>query len=194
MTQKQINRIIKLLKAKGVVFEKGLEIDEVDSVEGQFGIAFPPDLKLLLKTELPVSKGFVNWRYGINSEKGKQEIINRLNWPREGILFDVDNNSFWLKEWGNKPTSIKERKEYVTNKILEYPKLIPIYSHRYIPSTPCENGNPVLSVYQTDIIYYGYDLAEYFAHEFKFKLPESFGLIEIPKAIKFWSRIINMNC
>ena len=43
------------------------------------------------------------------------------------------------------------------------PKLVPIAGHRFIPEAPHEEGNPVFSVHQTDIIYYGRDLAEYAA-------------------------------
>jgi hypothetical protein len=35
-----------------------------------------------------------------------------------------------------------------------------------IPAEPFKPGNPVFSVYQTDIIIYGNDLLSYFAHEF----------------------------
>jgi hypothetical protein len=72
------------------------------------------------------------------------------------------------------------------------PKLIPIYSHRYIPEKPNESGNPILSVYQTDIIYYGANLLEYFENEFRRKGTK----LEIDsriKEIEFWSEIINQS-
>jgi hypothetical protein len=68
--------------------------------------------------------------------------------------------------------------------IAEAPKLIPIYSHRFIPEEPSEAGNPIFSVYQMDIIYYGFDLDDYLRHEFD--LP---GRKEWPaqvRPIKFW--------
>jgi hypothetical protein len=46
------------------------------------------------------------------------------------------------------------------------PRLVPVFSHRYLPAEPHLSGNPVLSVYQTDIIYYGSNLKRYIAHEF----------------------------
>jgi hypothetical protein len=72
----------------------------------------------------------------------------------------------------------------VTEMIAEAPKLIPIYSHRFIPEEPSEAGNPIFSVYQMDIIYYGFDLDDYLRHEFD--LP---GRKEWPaqvRPIKFW--------
>jgi hypothetical protein len=41
-----------------------------------------------------------------------------------------------------------------------------LFSHRYLPETPNESGNPVFSVCQSDVIYYGADLAHYFEREF----------------------------
>jgi hypothetical protein len=47
------------------------------------------------------------------------------------------------------------------------PALVPVYKHRYLPTMPSESGNPVLSVVQTDIIYYGNDLLDWFDYEFR---------------------------
>ncbi len=65
--------------------------------------------------------------------------------------------------------------------------VVPIFGHRYIPSFPLEEGNPVFSVYQMDIIYYGYDLANYLSVEFQFVLPENFNVPDTPRRIGFWS-------
>jgi hypothetical protein len=193
MNQKQVNRIIKLLKEKDISFDKGLSDDEIFRVKQEFGIRFPNDLKLLLQTELPISSGFVNWRYGINSKNGKKEIEHRLNWPKEGMLFDIKSNSFWFDKWGIKPSNFEKQKEIAVTELDKQPKLIPIYSHRYISSEPNEIGNPVFSVYQMDIIYYGIDLMDYFSNEFGFELPKSYGIVSEPKRIQFWSDIIDLN-
>ena len=71
-----------------------------------------------------------------------------------------------------------------TAKIAEAPKLIPIHSHRYIPEEPHESGNPVFSVHQMDVIYYGFDLDDYLRHEFNLA-----GRKEWPaqvRPIRFW--------
>jgi hypothetical protein len=44
--------------------------------------------------------------------------------------------------------------------------MIPVYGHRYLPAGRATYGHPVLSIYQTDIIVYGTDLADYINHEF----------------------------
>lgn len=43
---------------------------------------------------------------------------------------------------------------------------IVVIEHRYLLASPCEAGNPVLSIYQSDIIIYGVDLHDYFLTEF----------------------------
>jgi hypothetical protein len=53
------------------------------------------------------------------------------------------------------------RKDFVT-----WPKLLPIYGHRFLAAQPCRAGNPVFSIKQTDIIYYGADLPHYLLNEF----------------------------
>ncbi|MCD1125082.1 SMI1/KNR4 family protein [Jinshanibacter sp. LJY008] len=186
MNISQITLLIKYLKKCGVTFAEGLSDDELIAIQFEFQVTFPPDLKQFLQAALPVSDRFVNWRAGLHSFKEKQQIEQRINWPLEGMLFDVENNEFWMQEWGDRPESAEERSVIVSQNFCAYPKLIPIYSHRYIPATPDEIGNPVFSVYQTDIIYYGYDLASYFAHEFSFSLPGSFDSPEEPKCIEFW--------
>src|SRR5207245_1362409 len=45
-------------------------------------------------------------------------------------------------------------------------ELIPVCSQRYLPDDPPLAGNPVFSIYQTDIIIYGRNLWDYFRHEF----------------------------
>jgi hypothetical protein len=41
-----------------------------------------------------------------------------------------------------------------------WPRLVPVYSHRYAPAAPAPAGSPELSVHQTDIIYYGPNLVD----------------------------------
>ena len=44
--------------------------------------------------------------------------------------------------------------------------MVPVYGHRYLPAGRGSYGHPVLSIYQTDIIVYGTDLADYIDNEF----------------------------
>jgi len=188
MTMEQTNYIISALTAKGVEFDPGLTNDEVSDVETKFAFHFPPDLRLFLQTSLPASAGFVHWRLGLASKAKANNIIARLNQPLEGALFDVKYNSeLWYTMWGPKPATHEERVSIVKQHYAACPRLIPVYSHRFLPDRPNEVGNPVYSVHQTDIIYYGYDLASYFAKEFRFSLPSFFQPTKHPKIIEFWN-------
>lgn len=63
---------------------------------------------------------------------------------------------------------------------------MPIYGHRYLPTVPSMGGNPVLSVYQTDIIYYGNDLLDWFSYEFQRSSVE-----REPRRVRFWSWFVD---
>jgi hypothetical protein len=174
----------RVLERAGVVFESGLSQAEIQKLEGQYGFVFPPDLKELLMFALPVSQGFLNWRHATN-----EEIGHILIWPYEGMCFDIEQNSFWLEEWGQQPASLDQAFSIARKAIEQAPTLIPIYGHRFIPDRPNEAGNPIFSVYQTDIIYYGCDLADYLENEFRYYFGRSeYGLKGRIKQIEFWSQ------
>jgi hypothetical protein len=56
--------------------------------------------------------------------------------------------------------------------------------HRMMPDEPREAGNPVFSVHQTDIIYYGFDLLDYLRNEFKLRDRDPWP--EKVRPIRFW--------
>ena len=180
---KEINR---LLKSKGILFDKGLSDLEIINIQKKNGFTFPPDLKLMLQTEMPISDPFVNWR-----SISENDLAKKLSWPYEGMCFDIEHNNFWMDEFGHKPDNLDEAFVIVKNYLESVPKLIPVYAHRYLPDFPNEDGNPILSVYQTDIIHYGRNLLDYFQNEFGVKERELFKYSEV-KSIPFWSKIIEM--
>ena len=78
--------------------------------------------------------------------------------------------------------------------VSEAPVLIPICSHRYIPAEPFESGNPVFSVHQTDIIYYGADLMDYLQNEFSYYFGRAgYAICRTPRPVRFWSRLAEEN-
>ena len=79
-------------------------------------------------------------------------------------------------------------KDFVLRKMVDAPKLIPIYSHRYMPMGVSDNP-PVISVYGVDVIYYGKDLDEYIQIEFGEKNPSEIDYSNIQK-IPFWSEMM----
>lgn len=166
-----------------VTFEDGLTNAEVEVIESRFGFQFPPDLQAFLQCGLPVGHRFPDWRSG--PEDGLRSMLEA---PIDGILFDVEQNGFWLPEWGNRPKSLGEVESIVRQLVKDAPTLIPIHGHRMMPDRPHLAGNPVFSVHQTDIIYYGCDLRDYFLHEFLCK--SDLGLWPMPldslRQIEFW--------
>jgi len=158
-----IKYIYENLKNAGIEFSAGLSEKEIIQIEEYHLFKFPPDYKELLLEKLPISGGFYNWR-----DYKSTVIKEAFEWPLVGIIFDIENNEFWADEWGEKPNTKEEREKIAKDKISNFPKLIPINGHRYIPCFPNEINNPVYSVYQTDIIYYGTNLENYLANEFAY--------------------------
>jgi hypothetical protein len=172
-------KIIGQLEEVGLHFEPGLTDTEVSRVEGQFGFRFPPDLREFVQAGLPHGEGFPDWRSGDDLN-----LRQWLNLPRDGVLFDIEHNGFWLPEWGPRPKTLAEALHSAGEFISGAPKLIPVYSHRMMPAEPQSAGNPVFSVHQTDIIAYGFDLDDYLRHEFK--LPGRQPWPAQIRAIRFW--------
>src|SRR5207302_6554224 len=117
---------------------------------------FPPDLRSFVQHALPVSGSWVDWRGCLEAT-----VRERLEWPADGICFDVEHAGFWLDDWGPRPERLEDAFAVVREQVARAPRLIPICSHRYLPDEPLMAGNPVFSVHQTDIIHYGFDLASY---------------------------------
>jgi hypothetical protein len=89
------------LEQAGVVFADGLTEPEVRRAEESYALSFPPDLKTFLLFALPTGKSWPNWR-----EIDSPIIQQMLNWPYEGICFDIENNVFWPQKWGSKPSTL----------------------------------------------------------------------------------------
>jgi hypothetical protein len=162
-----------------VEFDAGLTDTEVAAVEERFGFRFPPDLREFLQTALLSGPQFPDWRSG-----DEAALRDWLGHPRQGVLFDIEHNGFWLEEWGPRPTSVDEALQAGSELVVTAPRLIPIFMHRMMPDEPHLPGNPVFSVHQTDIIHYGFDLADYLRREFR--LPGREPWPEQVRAIRFW--------
>jgi hypothetical protein len=155
---------------------------ELDAAQEKFGLVFPPDLMALLIDRRPLD-GY-DWSDEI-------AIRRALEWPFKGLLFDVEHNALWWPEWGEKPAALDGRKEVLRSVVSRAPQLIPLIGHRYLPEEPHEEGNPVFSVYQSDVIYYGANIADYFEREFTGGdyRPQLNQL----KHIRFWSDLVERN-
>jgi hypothetical protein len=69
-----------------------------------------------------------------------------------------------------------EQAAKVKQLVKQAPRLIPIFSHRYLLIDPCVPGNPVFSIKQGDIIVYGENLRDYLINE-------CFELLEVPEIL-----------
>ncbi|WP_041843087.1 hypothetical protein [Actinoplanes friuliensis] len=139
----------------------GLTDEEADAVEKEFGFSFADDHRAFLAAGLPVGRGWPDWRDG-----DRDQLRDKLAEPVEGVLFDVAENGFWYEGWGPQPQSTADALTMARPLLLIAPRLVPVYSHRYLPAGHGTSGHPVLSVMQTDIISYGANLATYFQAEF----------------------------
>jgi hypothetical protein len=183
----------------GTKWLDGLSDEQIDAVEAQWGMRFPPNYRLFLRRlhtvnklrrrahylgmdESPESKGqylasvlvpkykqymvleegasFYDWIHG------EESIRDALERVVDGLAFDVEENNLWPESWGTKPDAAEEREQRVRELVAAAPKLIPVFGHRFLLAEPCEAGNPVFSIMQSDIIIYGADLRDYFLIEF----------------------------
>ena len=149
------------LEDRGHRIEPGLTEEEFARVEEEFGFAFADDHRAFLAAGLPVGALWPDWRDG-----DPDVLRGRLNWPIEGVLFDVEHNVFWDTDWGERPRELGQAIAVAQRHLAHVPTLVPIYSHRYLPAGKGTFGHLVLSVYQTDIICYGADLDDYIEREF----------------------------
>lgn len=165
-----------------MTWTRGYTAAELDRAQSRFRLIFPPDLIELLLDRRPV--GGTDW-----NDEGK--VRSLLAWPFEGLLFDVEEDGLWWPEWGDRPVKEQERAEVLRDVLRRAPTLIPIHGHRYLPATPSRPGNPVFSVYQSDIIQYGADLGDYIDREEN-------GVASKPwpthvREIDFWSEMVSRN-
>lgn len=103
---------------------------------------------------------YYDWR------KDDDEITYRLNWPSEGLFFDVIENDLWPDSWGKRPKKPEKLHKKFSKIVAKAPTLIPIIGHRFLLTNSLDAGNPVLSVWGSDIICYGSNLRNFLLMEF----------------------------
>lgn len=172
-----------LLEARGVKLAPGLSEAELCRVESVRRFRFPPDLRAFLARALPTGADFPDWR-----APDSPTLDRQMGWPFRGIAFDIEHDSFWWPAWGSRPSELEDALATARAALETVPRLIPISGHRYLPAEPELPGNPVFSVYQTDIIHYGADLRRYVACEFgKLERAEA---IRGARRVRFWTELL----
>ncbi|MBF9072370.1 hypothetical protein [Streptacidiphilus fuscans] len=81
-----------LLSRLPVRIDLGLSDAEIAAVEERFGFRFADDHRVFLQAGLPAGPGWPDWRNG-----DPEDLRGRLDWPREGVLFDVGHGFWWLR-------------------------------------------------------------------------------------------------
>ncbi|WP_181802489.1 hypothetical protein [Streptomyces shenzhenensis] len=152
-------------------FEPGLTTAEFARIEREYGFQFADDHRAFLAAGLPVnvppeegqtwSRPWPEWRGG-----DLDSLRRQLAWPVDGVLFDVEHSGFWYEGWGERPPDDAAALDAARRHLAQAPVLVPVYAHRYLPAGRGSFGHPVLSMWQTDIIYYGLGLVDYMHQEF----------------------------
>jgi hypothetical protein len=170
------------LRRSGADLAPGLSDEEVGRLRDRYGVELVADHRLMLSIALPLAADgrWPDWRGGDPSELQK-----RVDLPIDGILFDVEHNDFWHPDWPVRPLALLDALEAAERELSAAPRLAPLYSHRFVPTQPAEAGNPVLSCHQSDIIYYGEDLLDWFDREFHQSYPWVPPHVE--RRLPFWS-------
>ncbi|BCN29040.1 hypothetical protein [Anaeromicropila herbilytica] len=175
---------IDILKLNGVEFAEGLSEQEIIEIKQEYNIDFPKELQELYSTALPVSKGFYNWR---DLRPANVQYIKDVMKIPFNDIYELADEVYWCDEWGEEPNE-SERVEVVRTMLKKAPALIPIYSHRYIPSINLE-PTPVFSIHDTDVIYYSENIESYFETEFGIKDHSDISY-DIIKHVPFWSDLL----
>ena len=173
-------------------FEPGLTDAELEQIEGMYGFEFADDHRAFLAAGIPInnppkegqtrSRPWPEWRTG-----DPDTLRQQLNRPIEGILFDVEHNNFWHPTWDSRPIETPTALATARRHLADVPTLVPVYAHRYLPAGRDTSGHPILSIWQTGIIYYGENLPDYINREFNNTYGEGWN----PEAtVPFWRDLV----
>jgi len=160
----------------------GLEEKEIDAIEQKYQIKFTSEHRAFLNILHTIDRQEPVERYDENEalyyrkesffhnwKTDEEELNYRFDWVFETIFDDILGvNKPWLESWGKvRPKSEAAKKKIFLNWLNQAPKLIPIFGHRFVVSEPSDCDNPILSVYGSDIIVYGWNLRHYLLRELK---------------------------
>jgi len=157
--------------------------EQITAAERRWSVRFPPDYRLFLQLLYAVDGSMYGRQYHADGSATRRErtafyhwlseapddmaAIQRMqDWLHEGLEFDIEQNALWLDGWGSQPPTLDERKARIRELVATAPRLLPVFSHRYLLAEPYRAGNPVFSIHQSDIIVFGTDLRTYLMHEF----------------------------
>ena len=139
----------------------GMTAKQIASLESELTLPLPDDLKLLLRNVRESDTGRSPW-----ASLDRTAYAAQMARVHEGIAFDVEHANVWLRQWGEQPHALSAALEIARDDFARWPKLFPLFGHRFLAVEPRLDDNPAFSVVQTDIVCYGANLAHYLLHEF----------------------------
>lgn len=184
MNAEQITKVRELVEKGGFRAAPPLTDAELIELREHLGLRFPGELESLLKSFLPEGPEFPDWH-----RPDTQQLLDWLDEPAAGIEHEVEENGFWLPQWGERPEDDEDAVEEVRRLIARAPALVPVFDHCYVPAMDRDGGNPVLSVVEAEVIEYAPDLFSFFLREFGGAGPALRGAAGIP----FWSDLVRAN-
>ncbi|BBZ74968.1 hypothetical protein MANY_03050 [Mycolicibacterium anyangense] len=164
-----------MLGDRGETLTPGLTDAEFTGIEAEFGFEFADDHRAFLSAGLPLGDSWPDWR-----NAPRRTLQQRLQLPAEGILFAVEWRDFWFEGWGVRPARMKDALRSARYQLERVPQLVPVHGNCYLPSGHGSSGNPVLSVYQSEVKCCAADLLAYIEGEG--------GQAE--KVVPFWSELL----
>lgn len=170
----------------------GLDETKIGAIEEKYSIKFMPEHREFLKIMHTIDRKeeiaytetfeedavvltekrpfFYNWL------EDEVAIRERLVWPYQTMLDDVLGQSqVWLQSWGPKGRPDEDKHRIFSDWFDKIPQLIPVTGHRFLVSDPELSDRPVLSVWGSDTIVYGWNFRHYLLNE----LAEHLDLFEL---------------
>ena len=158
----------------------GLSDEEIDTLEKQWSLQFPPDYRLFLKYLHCIDKPITIATYDGDTRKIIPcDSILFHNWQRDAesiqmayqqladdLTYEVLNNNAWKPGWGRKPVTRYGQSQQIEKLVAEAPKLIPVYGHRFLLTEPCVAGNPIITLRQSKMVIYSPDLFFFLCKDF----------------------------
>ena len=76
-----------------------------------------------------MSDAFYDWR---DFSEGNISFLKELMESPLKKIYDWAGEVYWCDDWGDEPEDEAKRVAFIRGKIPDAPRLIPIYSHRYV--------------------------------------------------------------
>jgi hypothetical protein len=189
----------------GTRWRGGMTDAEISAAETRYGLTFPPDYRLFLATLHTPDPPMIGAHYedsGLVPTSGRkfpdwtgrsEPIESALVWPVEGLVSSIDHDESWHDSWGPRPRGRKQRGRLVRELVAAGPQLVPVFGHRYLAGPGDRAGNPVLSIYGSDVIVYAPGLRAYLPSELGLSPPSTPGYESAgtEEPIPFWQDVID---